>query len=531
MVNNPNYIRSSSQFISIKSGNWNDPTCWRLLGLDGLYYDVPYLPEFGNDTTIQISHTISLTKNEFSNSLTINGTLTYNGFTVTTNVSFDDDALAYLTATNITDPTKRTSWNNFVKSLKTNSIWNKMTEIGPIAGGYSGSNIKLKVGPSAPTGTTLNGFVSGDYSETIGLTGDGSTKSIDTGLVFSNTALTTQNFTFGYYCRTNYSLGIPMGTSSASVYMTYGSSLGGSEVSTVGSNQPYHYATDGHVSIVGNSSNVKTYSGGIVHNSTGAAGLSSLPGNLQVFSYVGSFRFTGAISLYYVASALTQSEMTILDTAIKTLHVGIGRRSTNRNVFIGDSTTYGTAATTPSNNWTSLVNASIGGFEVNVGISSTVFQNTAVGGLAADNGYNRFNGAVLGQNPTKVYILYGLNDLRYNDVAFTATTFQTQLEQRIQDCLNSGITASNITIGSPPYNDPSKFASASAPFNAGSVLKQQQWRDACFNAAQNKGVKYADVYQDMLDNGGISLLDADGIHPNDSGYLRIANKMLSATFV
>jgi len=76
--------------------------------------------------------------------------------------------------------------SDFIAGCKADGVWSKITEAYLMAGvTFGGITVKLK-----GTGTlTNNNFVSGDYQATgagAGLTGDGSTKYLDTGLLDSS---------------------------------------------------------------------------------------------------------------------------------------------------------------------------------------------------------------------------------------------------------------------------------------------------------------------------------------------------------
>ena len=87
--------------------------------------------------------------------------------------------------------------NSFVVGLKSDGVWSKITEAYLMAGvTFGGITVKLK-----GTGTlTNNNFVSGDYQATgtgAGLTGNGSSKYLDTGLLDSS--LSADDKSFGAY--------------------------------------------------------------------------------------------------------------------------------------------------------------------------------------------------------------------------------------------------------------------------------------------------------------------------------------------
>lgn len=530
MIYNTNWIRSSGNMRSSKSGNFRSGI-WEIQAHDGTdnWFRVPFYPQKGNVCIISIGTIVDLSEDQEVNTLIENGIVDYNGFEIIT--GFDDDASDYFTLAGISDPTQKIAVNNMVKSLKFYNIWDKFYELTPFLGGFSGCNKKLKYNGTSGNTSTLYNFVSGDYSTDKGLTGNGTDKYIDPLIDLSLSGLSNDNFSIGYYSQTNYATGIPMGISGSGMYMTYGTGLGGGIVSTVASaNQPPHSTAVGLVSMTGDSSNVKTYLGDKPY-AIRTASSGSLSGTLQIFRYGTGFYFTGSISFYFLAEKLTESEMSILADAVNSMQIKLGRRDISRNVFIGDSITYKEKASTEANSWAGLISTANGGEKVNTGISGTVFESVPGATLGDNNGYDSFLARAIGTKPSKLYILYGLNDLRHNNVGFTASGFETAMITRINQAISAGINPLNITIGSPPYNDPSKFATGASPFDGGSVLRQEQYRDACFNVAQATGIKYADVYQDMLDNGANSLIDGDGIHPNDAGHLRIKNCMLAATTV
>ena len=95
---------------------------------------------------------------------------------------FDVDALRYIQAVEVADnqPLEgvlKTAINTFVVGLKTDGIWSNISCCGILAGArtLSGALVPLK----GPQPTNFN-FVAGDYSRSLGLSGDGLTKYIDT---------------------------------------------------------------------------------------------------------------------------------------------------------------------------------------------------------------------------------------------------------------------------------------------------------------------------------------------------------------
>jgi lysophospholipase L1-like esterase len=209
------------------------------------------------------------------------------------------------------------------------------------------------------------------------------------------------------------------------------------------------------------------------------------------------------------------------------------REQLSRIVYFGDSITDGTGASDDAHRWRSIVSAAMGYISsINSGVASTTLQNTAqnsvdtIGDAVDDNGYDTCYERVFVYQPGKVAILYGLNDLRLNDEAFSVTAFQNQLLEIVNALAESGLRPANVYIGSPPYIPEDSYADYE-PWDGGSREKHDQYRDACANVAASSGAHFVDVYQYMTDNGDDDLIDEDGIHPNDDGHAAIAAAFLA----
>lgn len=191
--------------------------------------------------------------------------------------------------------------------------------------------------------------------------------------------------------------------------------------------------------------------------------------------------------------------------------------------LIGDSITAGSGVSVTANRYSTLFANAIGHIEDNIGISGTVLQNTD---NLANNMQDRFIADVLRRYVKLIVINGGLNDLRYNGANFTVAKYQASLTAMVTEALKY-YSGEQIIICSPPMMNPS-FFNTNPPYNAGSTLKQQQYRDAAKAVALSKKCKFVDVYQYMVDNGGTSLVSNDGIHPNDNGHIAIKNALMTA---
>lgn len=196
-------------------------------------------------------------------------------------------------------------------------------------------------------------------------------------------------------------------------------------------------------------------------------------------------------------------------------------------LFFGDSITQGVGASSNNNRYSTLITNNLGYLEDNQGISGTVLQNTIP--TQSNNGTDRYISAIINNFPDKVFILYGVNDLRYNNQNYTITNYVNNYSQILTGLINAGISPSNITIGSPSYINPIAYNMYS-PYDNGNVSKHQAYVNATKDLAKNFKTKWGDVYNQMLTNGGNTLLTNDYVHPNDLGHNIIANAMINANF-
>lgn len=200
-------------------------------------------------------------------------------------------------------------------------------------------------------------------------------------------------------------------------------------------------------------------------------------------------------------------------------------------VFFGDSITYGVGASSEALTWRYRVASAKGWTGVNSGWSGTFLQNTVqntvatIGAAADSNGRDSYISRINGHDAKFVTILYGTNDILFSDAAYTAALYQNDLSEIVAGVISLGIYKHNIIIGSPPYM--TGYTTSSSPYNAGSALKHAQYVAAAAAVAAARDTKYIDVYAWMAANGADSLLDPDGVHPNDWGHQEIADAFLS----
>lgn len=130
---------------------------------------------------------VSITTSSVINGVT--GPSAVNGQTVASG-GYDPDASAFfarvVTNGGTIGTTAKNAVNDFVLAAKANGYWSKLTRINLIVGDQLAAALTpLKVGGGSDPETN-NNFVSGDYTQSTGLTGNGSTKWLNTGLAMAS---------------------------------------------------------------------------------------------------------------------------------------------------------------------------------------------------------------------------------------------------------------------------------------------------------------------------------------------------------
>ena len=257
-------------------------------------------------------------------------------------------------------------------------------------------------------------------------------------------------------------------------------------------------------------------------------------------TYQGKQMYIGCInggSPRYVAAKIRRIAVYATTLAQADLRALLARRPAMRAgqfVTYGDSITQGLYTSDDAHRWANVVAAAKGWSLQNSGIAGTVLQNTVqntatpLGAALSNNGRDTLEVRVRNYIPQYVAILYGFNDMRFADPAFSVENFANDLGEVVDGITVTGLPADNIVIGSPPYFRADMYTGSVAPWNACSHEKHMAYIAATRSVALAKGTRFADVYAAMAAGGGDSLLNADGIHPNDAGHAVIANAFLAA---
>lgn len=187
----------------------------------------------------------------------------------------------------------------------------------------------------------------------------------------------------------------------------------------------------------------------------------------------------------------------------------------------GDSITAGSGASPSSNRWLSQLASGLNATTSNQGISGTVLQNSL---SLTNNGRDRYVAALTGASrQDRIYILYGLNDLRYtaSPGSMNLANFVNDYMEVLTGLLSAGYSADAIYIGSPPYITAAGYSVGDPDFTGANTTIHEQYVAAVQDIAESFGVWYAPVYENMKAYGD-GCVSGDNIHPNNTGHGIIA---------
>lgn len=167
--------------------------------------------------------------------------------------------------------------------------------------------------------------------------------------------------------------------------------------------------------------------------------------------------------------------------------------------FVGDSYSFGAAASWPSKRWTSVLCSRLGVTEVNVAVPGMGY----VAGRPTRD-YAAQVAVLAAQRPDVVVISGG-----WNDVAHRFST------DKILDGLTGTLASTKRLMPSAKVVVVAPVGPASKPPSALVTL-----RDRARSVVEKAGATYVDL--DFPLTGHPEWISPDGLHPNDAGYARLA---------
>ena len=188
------------EVLTCTSGTWSGGTPityayqWKLDGVNigGATNNTYTL--ISADAETDITCVVTATNAEGSNSATSN--------TVTIAAEGDADALAFISAAGITDPTQQSAVNQLVLDLKAASIWTKMKAVYPFVGGSASAHKWNLKDPQDTNGAYRLSFSGGWTHSSTGATPNGTNATASTFWEMNDVAGRVDNFHMSYYSRT-----------------------------------------------------------------------------------------------------------------------------------------------------------------------------------------------------------------------------------------------------------------------------------------------------------------------------------------
>lgn len=239
---------------------------------------------------------------------------------------YDTDATVFFNAASITDATHKDATNALVISLKNSGVWAKMLAMYPFVGASASTHSYNLKNPSQFQ-ITWGGTVT---HNAFGITGS-STGFGNTGFVQTTGGWSNINASMGVYSRTNsQGSGIAIGGLNSYLYLR----LNGTSLFSIGNSsaQSVTVADSLGLFIVQRESTTDTKlykSATLLSTYNSACTLSAV--NIDVLSYPQSLNGSRAefetrnLSFAFISNALTQSEITTLNTAVQAFQTSLSR--------------------------------------------------------------------------------------------------------------------------------------------------------------------------------------------------------------
>lgn len=253
--------------------------------------------------------------------------------------AYDWVARVIANAGTVAGPT-RTLVDTFCTSAKTHNYWTKINRVNLFAGDQLiACRVPLKVGGGGALEVNNGPFVAGDYTEATGLTGNGTSKYLDTNLN-PGAALTSQDTHFGIYSR--------RGTADAGIHGTqlgatqtftftmpsatavlvsemYNTTNGAGHVEQTGITAPYGFFIGSRTSATAHA----IYQNGTLKNSNAAGGGTISGGSVFIFALSNSGtpfgHNSGPLAGYTIGAGLTAQNVTDYTADMKAFQDGLAR--------------------------------------------------------------------------------------------------------------------------------------------------------------------------------------------------------------
>jgi len=183
--------------------------------------------------------------------------------------------------------------------------------------------------------------------------------------------------------------------------------------------------------------------------------------------------------------------------------------------FFGDSITYGMSAGTGLD-YASKTSQYFNVVKNNLAVSSTTLSNSYY-----PNSFRDTCSSIVpnkGSMKSFIIIAHGTNDGRSEHPFLTTpyntpAIYNTQFQEVLDIIYSKGWLKSEIILVTPFYVDDTDLATYSTD-----RLHYEVYVQKLKDVAMANGITYYDAYNEMINNGGNSLLSSDHVHPNNTGH-------------
>jgi hypothetical protein len=256
-------------------------------------------------------------------------------------VPFDPDALAFITAASITDPTQQSAVNQLVLDLKTANIWTKMKAVYPFVGGTATAHKWNLKDPRDLDAAYRLSFSGGWTHSATGALPNGSNAYADT-FVNPSIDMTQNNASGSVYLRTNNvgsfgDFGVYNGTTQFAVFLRVDflvNSSAHARINTASYNGDYAAVTSstGLFTATRTGVNVqKIIQNGVVKVNGTLASVAPINGNIQLSCHLdtitGRFNFSNReLAFSCFGEGLNDTEAASLSTAVQNYQTTLSRQ-------------------------------------------------------------------------------------------------------------------------------------------------------------------------------------------------------------
>jgi lysophospholipase L1-like esterase len=390
------------------------------------------------------------------------------------------------------------------------SEWTSIRELHiPLGSNLASSYVKLK-NDSTASASLSSGAGTPVYDQYAGISCDGSTSYISTGLNPTTAGFSPTSWGFGVYANSLTGTGILGGDSSGtSTYLAYS----GSNTSKLNGADVPHIQCGRWTAVQAGGGYVTTWTGGYKQASlvSGAASLPNAPLTLFAINS-GGFKATNTLAGYAAwTPALSDSAMTSLSNFFDRVNSGL-MRSTWRPSFVavGDSNTAGgIGGLTTAQRFSNIFSSRIGLTDDNQGVNSSVMSSDVNNANVSIRWITqRIIASSVARLPGLMSVMLGTNDDQYG---VPLTSFYSDYLTWLNANIAAGVSPQSIILMSPPASTQS----------VSSQFRLQAMRDFISSTAASKGCGYVNVYG--LTAGRNDLFQGDLLHLNVAGQLAVAD--------